>query len=129
MQEFNSSLSSSRFNSLLTFIFSVRVSFWLFLLPWPQAWGHISLVSWVRSKIYSIFWLNWNNFLKEIRLLWVLILIWLLSDGISSSLKKIWIDQNFPWFDDEISDTTKVTSDVEFEENRVNFEMILKKIG
>ena len=109
---------SSFSKRLLTFIFSVRVSFWLFLLPWPQAWGHISLVSWVRSKIYSIFWFNWNNFLKEILLLWVLILIWLLSDVISSSLKKIGIDQNFSliwWCNIRfVLICTKVTPDVEF---------------
>ena len=78
-----SNLKSKR---LLTFIFSVRISFWLSLLPWPQAWGHIFLVSWLRFKIYSIFWLNLNNFLKVILSLWVLILIWSQSDEISSSL-------------------------------------------
>ena len=88
MQEFNCSLSRSRFNSLLTFIFSVRISFWLPFLPWPQGWGHIALLSWLRLKSYLNFWLSWNNFLEVILSLWLLILIWLLSDVISSSLKK-----------------------------------------
>ena len=46
-----SNLKSKR---LLTFIFSVRISFWLSLPPWPQAWGHIFLVSCLRFRIYWI---------------------------------------------------------------------------
>ena len=89
MQGFNSSFSNLKSKRLLTFIFSIRISFWLPLLPWPQGWGHTSLVSWLRVKIYSIFWLSRNNFLKVNLSLWLLILIWLLSDVIWSSLKNI----------------------------------------
>ena len=39
---------------VLTIIF--RVSIWSSFLPWPQTWGHIFSVSWLRFKIHSIFY-------------------------------------------------------------------------
>ena len=78
---------------VLTIIF--RVSIWSSFLPWPQTWGHIFSVSWLRFKIHSIFyWIEiifwkWTSFFE----------LWSWNDYCLMRFHHLWkkirIDPNF----------------------------------